>query len=71
MIRTKIKKPEIVIDLTGLEGNAFILLGYASHLGRHLGLDADRIVTEMMAGDYEHLIRVFDGYFGHFVVLER
>jgi hypothetical protein len=31
----------------------------------------DRIVQEMMAGDYENAVQVFDNYFGSFVILER
>jgi hypothetical protein len=31
----------------------------------------DRIVQEMMSGDYENAIQVFDRYFGSFVILER
>jgi hypothetical protein len=29
MIRTKKPKPEIIIDLTGPDGNAFVLMGMA------------------------------------------
>ena len=61
----------IVIDLTGPDGNAFALMGYASRFAKQLGLDSKVIINEMQSGDYENLIRVFDGYFGSFVVLER
>jgi len=36
-----------------------------------LSLDGPAILKEMMSGDYENLIEVFDGYFGHFCILER
>ena len=62
---------EVVIDLTGPEGNAFTLLGYAKQFGRQLGLDYKAIQREMTSGDYENLVQVFDKYFGDFVVLER
>ena len=62
---------EVVIDLTGPEGNAFVLLGYAKQYGKQLGLDFKAIQEEMMSGDYEHLIEVFDREFGNYVVLER
>jgi len=62
---------EVVIDLTGPEGNAFTLLGYAKQFGRQLGLDYKEIQREMTSGDYENLVQVFDKYFGDFVVLER
>jgi hypothetical protein len=71
MIRDKQPATEIVIDLTGPEGNAFVLLGYASRLGKQLGLDVATVLGEMRSGDYENLISVFDGYFGDFVILER
>ena len=71
MIRAKQTATEIVIDLTGPEGNAFALLGHAYRLGEQLGLDVPAILDEMVSGDYENLIEVFDGYFGDFVILER
>jgi hypothetical protein len=36
-----------------------------------LDLDSTQIREEMMAGDYENLVAVFDKYFGDYVVLER
>lgn len=71
MIRTKKPKPEIIIDLTGPEGNAFTLMGMAVNFAKQLGKDGKAIREEMMAGDYEHLLSVFDREFGHFVILER
>lgn len=71
MIREKQPANEMVIDLTGPEGNAFVLLGYASKFAKQLGLDADKILEEMKTSDYENLITVFDNYFGNFVILER
>ena len=100
MIRKKQAPREIVIDLTGPDGNAFALMGYARIIaplieglheedGEHnqainelfdaMGTESkplpvklgDRIVQEMMAGDYENLLQVFDRYFGSFVILER
>ncbi len=60
-----------VIDLTGPQGNAFVLLGYAKQFARQLKLDSNKIVTEMQESDYEHLVETFDKYFGEFVILER
>ena len=62
---------ELVIDLTGPDGNAFALLGYARGYANALGLDADQICNEMRESDYENLVAVFDKYFGDFVILER
>lgn len=71
MIRTKPRTKELVIDLTGPEGNAYVLMGYASRFCKQLGLDSDEVISEMKSGDYENLIEVFDRYFGTFVILER
>jgi hypothetical protein len=75
MIREK--QPQsgpIIIDLTGPEGNAFALMGMAQRFGRQLGWDKGQtqdLINEMMDGDYEHLLEVFDREFGDFVILER
>ena len=63
-----------VIDLTGPQGNAFVLLGYAKQFARQLKFDSelkDKIIDEMTQSDYEHLVETFDKYFGEFVILER
>ena len=71
MIRNKQPKDEIVIDLTGPDGNAFSLMANAQNLAKQLGFNGKEIVDEMTTGDYENLISVFDKYFGHIIVLER
>ena len=72
MIRSKKEnKGPVIIDLTGPDGNAFALLAYAKSYAKQLGLNWDKIKTEMTSGDYENLLQVFDGYFGSFVILER
>jgi hypothetical protein len=70
MIKSK-KKTGIEIDLTGPDGNAFMLIGKANNLAKQLGLDGKAIQAEMMKGDYEHLVNTFDKHFGHFVTLYR
>jgi hypothetical protein len=70
MIKSK-KQTGIEIDLTGPDGNAFFLLGSAGKLAKQLGLDSKAIQTEMMGGNYEHLVNTFDRHFGHFVTLYR
>lgn len=60
-----------IIDLTGPDGNAYALMGYATNFAKQLGLDHRLIVQEMRSGDYENLLKVFDTYFGDFVILER
>tara|TARA_B100000497_G_scaffold114692_1_gene137486 strand:- start:776 stop:1000 length:225 start_codon:yes stop_codon:yes gene_type:complete len=74
MIRKKENlKPStpMIIDLTGPDGNAFALLGFAKNFAKQLGLEFSKISDEMTSGDYENLIQVFDKYFGSFVILER
>ena len=70
MIREKHERTgPIVIDLTGPDGN-----GLAQNLAKQLGYQPNRrgeLTTEMMSGDYEHLLQVFDREFGNFVILER
>ena len=65
------KNTKLEIDLTGTDGNAFVLIGYASRLSKQLGLDSKTIQSEMMSGDYEHLLTTFDKYFGDYVTLYR
>jgi len=59
------------IDLTGPEGNAYCLLGYAEDYCKQLKWYHEPIIEEMKSGDYEHLVKVFDKHFGHFVTLYR
>lgn len=64
-------KGPIKIDLTGPEGNAFVLLGYASKWAKQFGLDPKPILEDMKSGDYEHLVSALDKHLGEFVVLLR
>lgn len=71
MIREKTPQTELVIDLTGPDGNAFVLLAYAKRFAKQLDMDAEKITSDMKNGDYENLISIFDSCFGDFVILER
>jgi hypothetical protein len=75
MIRKKKEKSgPMIIDITGPDGNAFVLMGYAARLSDQLGWSRERfsmLRDEMMSGDYENLLQVFDREFGDFVILER
>ena len=71
MIRQKSQPSEIVIDLTGPEGNAFSLMARANDFAKQLGFDSGPVIEEMISGDYENLVSVFDKYFGDYVILER
>ena len=74
MIRSKQPKSEIVIDLSGPDGNAYALMGYANRFAKDLDFskeEIDELMKKMQSGDYENLVKVFDEEFGYFVVLER
>ena len=64
-----------VIDIDGPDGNAFMLMGIgANFLRKNLGYTEDEIDDfhdEMMAGDYENLLLVFDKYLGDYFDLHR
>lgn len=59
------------IDLSGPEGNAFSLIGQARRLARQLDLNFQPIEADMTSGDYEHLLDIFEKYFGDYVNLNR
>lgn len=67
----KEKNQALEIDLTGPQGNAYFLLGTAMNLARKLGLPSETILEDMKSADYEHLVEVFDRYFGEYVTLYR
>ena len=49
-------------------------MGFAKQYGQQLGwnkVKCQELINEMMDGDYEHLLKVFDNAFGEFVILER
>lgn len=65
---------KIQVDLTGPDGNAYVLLGLASKLCHKLGYNYDRkerILDEMRLTDYEGLLYTFDREFGWLVDLYR
>ena len=62
---------KLTIDLTGPQCNEFYLLGTASKLCKQLEIDDTIVLDDMKSGDYEHLITVFDTYFGDIIDLER
>ncbi len=61
----------VEIDLTGPDGNAFSLLGYASRWSfagmQASGRSKAEILDDMQSKDYDHLVEVMDNEFGHFV----
>jgi len=60
-----------VIDLHGPQGNAFALMAYAEDFLRQMGRrhEFSAMRTEMMSGDYNKLIAIFEKNFGDYVEL--
>lgn len=62
----------ICIDITGPDGNAFVLLGHFGNYMRQLGR-SDKYITEtrnrMMSGDYENLLNIFEEELGSVITL--
>lgn len=54
------KYPEIEVQLTGQDGNAFAIMGAVSRELRKAGVSKDEIneyTTQSMSGDYDNLLR--------------
>lgn len=54
------KHPEIIVTLTGHDGNAFTVLGRCCQAARESGLSESEIAAftaEATAGDYDHLLQ--------------
>jgi hypothetical protein len=74
MIRKKQKNSgQIVIDLTGPQGNAFYLISVVQSTYDRAGVPklGESIIKEMQSGDYENLLKTFDLYLGDHFILER
>ena len=71
--RKELEHKPIEIDLSGPQGNAFVLLKYADTLGKRIyGYEkTEAILEEMRLSTYELLILTFDKYFGSVVTLYR
>lgn len=54
------KHPDIVVQLSGIDGNAFSIMGTVSKALRRGGVPKDEIddyMKESMSGDYDHVIQ--------------
>ncbi len=57
---TDVKYPEVEVQLTGEDGNAFAILGAVRAALRRAGVSRDEIekfMAEAMSADYNHLLR--------------
>ncbi len=74
ILERKQKTGPIEIDLSGPDGNAFVLLGIAQKLARQLDYskkEIEDLMTEMTGSDYEYLLQTFDEHFGNYVNLYK
>lgn len=56
----EIKYPDIEVDLSGGNGNAFAIMGAVSRALRRAGVDKaerDAFMAEATSGDYDHVIQ--------------
>lgn len=54
------KYPNVAVELSGQDGNAFAIVGRVQRALRRAGVpgsEIDEFRTEAMAGDYDHLLR--------------
>ncbi len=57
---SEIKYPEIKVQLTGTDGNAFAIMGAVTSALRKAGVpkqELDAYYTESTSGDYDHLLQ--------------
>ena len=64
-------KEKVEIDLSGQNGNVFVLMSTAKSWAKKAGKDGDAIVNEMMSGDYDNAVEVFDREFGDICVIYK
>ena len=58
---TKVEYPEVVVQLTGNDGNAFAIMSAVRKAMRHHDVPDFRIeqcIDQMMSGDYDNLLQV-------------
>ena len=65
------KKSKIEIDLTGPDGNAFVLLSIAKDLCHKTGIEWEPVKNEMTSSNYENLLLTMDKYFGDLIIMYR
>ena len=59
MSTQEIRYPDITVQLTGNDGNAFMIIGAVSRALRRHGVgkeEIDAFTKEAMSGDYNHLL---------------
>lgn len=54
------KYPDVAVQLSGEDGNAFAIMGRCTKAARRAGVekpDLDQFREECMSGDYDHLLQ--------------
>lgn len=51
------------LELSGVDGNAFMLLGKARKVALKNNMDWEKINAEATSGDYDHLLQTLMQYF--------
>lgn len=57
---TEVRHPEVTVQLTGTDGNAFAVLGRVRRALRETDVDEEEVVQftdEATSGDYDNLLR--------------
>jgi hypothetical protein len=57
---TEVKYPDVHVQLTGQDGNAFMILGLTQKALRRANVPAEEIdayMAEAQSGDYDHLLQ--------------
>jgi hypothetical protein len=55
-----VKHPEVIVELTGMDGNAFAVLGKVGKALKHAKLEKEEVeafYAEATSGDYDHLLQ--------------
>ena len=63
---TEIKYPEITVELSGQDGNAFMILGLCKRSMQRAHLpqeEIDKFMKEATSGDYNHLLATVMAWF--------
>ena len=63
---TEIKYPEITVELSGQDGNAFMILGLSKRAMQRAHLpqeEIDKFMKEATSGDYNHLLATVMAWF--------
>lgn len=62
----------ITIDISGPDGNAYALMGYAETFAGNVEMstqETEEMLEMMMEGDYANLLNIFNQYWGSYVKL--